>query len=242
MADVSKKEDCISKTDFKKMINEASVVYVRKGGFKTADYVSYTKYLDMKARYDAWIKEKGTEPSCIYINKPAPASERKVGPVQKYLETGTGIQFNSITEFYNKIIKPYGKYSDPIYWDDKKTSKQTADAVIANVKGKTVGFINQFQCVDISQLIDLLAKEMGYTSTLWSFRCIQDQVNHAVALIDGKEFKGKTTVIKGKIYPGIIVDGAAAAESDYAIGKYWCNAGHERVQKEPAWLPYEKWM
>lgn len=217
-------------------------VYLRKNGKKLGSYITWTKYQELLGRWTAFQTKEGREPKYITIvNETTPAADRKVGPIQKFLEDGTGIKFNSITEFYNKIILPYGKYSDPMYFDDKKTIKKTAQALVNNVKGKTAGFDNQWQCVDGSQLVDALAREMGYTSSLWSFRCIVEQINHAVCLIDGKEFSGKKTVIKGKTYPGSIVDPAAAAESGYKIGQHWCSKDDSRVTKQPGWLPTEKW-
>lgn len=251
----------ILKEDFNQMIKavEAFIkannrnpnsVYIRKLGKKQAAYVTWAKYKEMKTRWDSFRSANKREPNWITIAKapaPTPIPESKVGNIQKAIQDATGIKFNSITEFYNRIVLPYGTYTEPIQFDDKKTLRQVIKVLGNNVKGINKGWDNQFNCVDIAQLIAALAKEMGYTATLWSFRCVSMEINHLVVLVAGKEFAGKSIELREtqygaiKTFPGVIVDGAAAALNSYKLGDYWCSPTHAKAHKEPGWGKYEKW-
>jgi len=174
--------------------------------------------------------------------------------MQTNLQKRTGIKVKNISEVINKIVLPYGKYCNPMYLDNKKTVKQVENALVNNVKGIKTGQSNQINCVDITIYLIALAKEMKEYGIVkyeeiraWSFRCTSLDINHAVTIISGGEFMGKTVQTREKQYgpivtvKGSVVDGAAAAESKYPVGRFWCSNTDVRVNKEPGWIPYLKY-
>jgi hypothetical protein len=69
----------ILKVDFVLMIvgvaaykGTPSKVYLRKNGVKQIQYVTYTKYLKIKAVWDAFVNQNKREPNYVYINDPVP--------------------------------------------------------------------------------------------------------------------------------------------------------------------------
>jgi hypothetical protein len=69
----------ILKADFLLMIagvaaykGTPSKVYLRKNGVKQIQYITYTKYLKIKAVWDAFINKNKRQPNYVYINDPVP--------------------------------------------------------------------------------------------------------------------------------------------------------------------------
>lgn len=172
-----------------------------------------------------------------------------ISVMQTNLQNRTGIKFKNISELCNKIIRPFVKYSSPIYYNSKKSLKQVENAIVNNVKGLYVGEVNQVNCVDIAQYLAEMGKQMKIYDQviIWALRCTSLDVYHAVVLFNGGEFTGKTVQLREKQYgpiktfPGVIVDGAAIAENSYAVGESWCSRTHELVHREPPWAAYEKY-
>jgi hypothetical protein len=138
--------------------------------------------------------------------------------IQNKIQTATGLKWTTFTEFYN-LVKKYCIYS--YYFDDQKTLAQEVQAIIDSFKG----IDNGENCVDYAQLGVKLAREMGYTATVYGIYCTGDGINHAIFQISGKEFANPTWI-----------DLAAAASDGYSIGSHWCNGA---LTKEPGWIPYE---
>ncbi len=68
----------ILKADFVLMIagvaaykETPSKVYLRKNGVKQVQYVTYTKYLKIKAVWDAFVNQNKREPNYVHINDPS---------------------------------------------------------------------------------------------------------------------------------------------------------------------------
>ena len=218
--DYTKKENYqVKNADFKLMINAVGVwfkthktldkVHLRLNGVKIAPYVSYTKYQDMKTRWDAYIKSKGKEPGQVWINRPTSTST--IGPIQTKLQNTINFKFTSFTQFYNWILKN-ADYS--YYFDNKYTLKQEID--------RKVTLLN---CVDFAGVAQALGAEMGYQTRFIGIYCTTDKINHAYVELKGKEFNEWTAV-----------DLAAAASSNYVISKHWCNGSK---QINPSWIPFE---
>jgi hypothetical protein len=69
----------ILKADFVLMISGVasykgtpSKVYLRKAGIKQVQYITYTKYLKIKAIWDAFVNQNKRQPNYVYINDPIP--------------------------------------------------------------------------------------------------------------------------------------------------------------------------
>lgn len=66
----------IMQSDFQTMINASETkkpqnkVYLRQKGEKLSQYITVSKYLEMKTRWDAFITTNGKKPNGIWINKP----------------------------------------------------------------------------------------------------------------------------------------------------------------------------
>lgn len=176
-----------------------------------------SKFEEIKGRWDAFVKQNNEDPNYVWIVAPVTP---KVGPIQKAIQDGTGKTFKSFPEFYNLVVK-YCNYSH--YFNDQKSLKTEIDNIIAAFNGKPTG--NEDNCVDYCQVGTALAKEMGYSATVYGIYCIGDKINHAIFTVNGKEFKNPTWV-----------DLAAAASSNYPMGSHWCSG---KITKEPGWIPYE---
>lgn len=199
----------------------------------------------------AFYKANTRLPNYVTINQIGKSEDPTGDSIQKMIQDGTGITFNTITEFYNKIIIPYAAYSDPMYFDDLKTLKQEIQVLINNVKGNYTGNANQLNCCDFAGVTAALAREMGYGEygtdiVMYGFRCPSYECYHAVVLIRTKEFSGDSVQVRDYQYgdiltkQGAIVDSAAGASDHYSIKRYWCEATNQLAYKEPKWLPYER--
>lgn len=213
-------------------------VMIRKDGVKSAtNYITYTKYQEMKTRWDAYLKANNTEPTFIWINKTTPTptpTPDTVGPIQKSIQDATGKTWTSLTDFYNKIVIPDLKYCSPWYFESVKTLNQSKNAIINNIKGTWYPNSNQHNCCDFTRFLVCLGREMGYTVIPYGLRCESYGINHAVALVKGKEFTGRTCYINGVKTEGIIVDLSAGAEDHAPIGQFWCN--NNNATRQPGWI------
>ena len=52
-----------------------SKVYLRKNGIKQVQYVTYAKYLKIKAVWDTFVNTNQREPNYVYINDPVPTPD-----------------------------------------------------------------------------------------------------------------------------------------------------------------------
>jgi len=145
------------------------------------------------------------------VKPPAPTVPVAVGPVQKGIQDVMGITFITFTQFYN-FVKTSGKYSH--YFDDQFNWQEEIRKIKAGLN-----------CVDFTQLGMKLAREMGYTVVPYGIYCTGDGINHAIFTIKGHEFKTETWI-----------DLAAAASSNYAIGRHWCSG---KLTARPGWIPFE---
>ena len=217
MADLSNTNGYVTKARFEDMMLRVAA-YINNRGVTPSliyidssreDYVDWDTYEDMFQRWAAYPGNNGGQwPTKVYFQ--APTVTRTVGPIQAKLEAFLG-QFNSWTEYYNKIIgRGYG-----YYYNDVKTLDQEIEAL----KNKT-----GLNCTDITQLSVELAKEMGYQTKYVKVQC--QSGGHIRMQIKGKEFSDWQRA-----------DPAAALSvgSQYPLGKVWCDNNTARVVVEP-WL------
>ena len=235
----------IAKTDFHLMIDAVAnwlkdpnnngtppgTVYIRANSSKLNWYLTYAKYQELKIRWDNWLKaNNNVDPDYICINKPCdPPQVISSGTITDQIQKATGKTWNNFTEFYNLVVK-YCSYS--YYYDDRFSLAQEIQHIIDDLNGMNDGQ----NCVDWCQAGVKIAQEEGYGAIPYGIWCPGDQVNHAIFLITGKEFIGKTTTINGQTVEGNIIDLAAASSDNYGINTHWCNGA---MTKQPAWIPYE---
>jgi putative intracellular protease/amidase len=230
MGNIDTKYDyMIKKADFKLMIEGVAnwlkshsnkppvTVYLRVNGVKSlTNYVSYAKYVEMKKKWDNFIKLNKREPAYV---TPRPSAETITptptpnwkGTAWLQFEKACGKTFKNFTEIYQWILKNTD-YS--YYLDDKYTWQQELDRKL-----------NYLNCVDMCQALMKIAKSGGYTVVPYGVYCPTYRVNHAIFLISGKEFTDEKWV-----------DGAAAASDNYPLGQHWCNGAKT---KRPGWIPEE---
>lgn len=250
-----------------------TTVKFKQGVIKQAEYIDIAKriaaYIEKNGKAPAYAKTslgdmpftdlvynltkvwnffytKGRLPATVTATQFGTYNEFASGTAWKDLEKGTGVKFNSITEFREKIVVPYVKYCSPIYFNNKKTPKQTVRAIVNNVKGITEGEENQVNCVDIAQILQLIAIEQGYDeAVLYGIYCKAMEIYHAVVRVAGKEFKGRTVKVRegSSIVTrnGVIADGSAWAEDNYPMDGYWCDPTHAYSGKNKSWLQPEKY-
>jgi hypothetical protein len=186
--------------------NYVDVAYMHVGMEK----ITKSQYLDMKQRWEAYIKEHGTEPTIIGVegssisgnsNKP----DVKAGSVQKSLMDAVG-DFTTFTGFY-KLCKKRG-YA---FYLNNKYGRESAIKRLKNRQG--------LNCVDSAQLGYALAKEMGYEVKFQESWCSKDGVGHVFLKVKGKEFGNNW----------VIVDLAACMSVNSAaeLGKHWCGIPHD---------------
>jgi glutamine amidotransferase-like uncharacterized protein len=213
-----------------------SKVYIRKDGVKTVDYVSKERYYEMKSRWDNFILTNKREPKYINVKPTIAPTPTPVGSLQKEIQDATGITWNTLTDFA-AIGWKYLKYEE--YYESIKTLAEAKRTIIANMTGDTSynsnhHLTNRMNCCDFTRFMMLLGTEMGYDMEKWGFYCDGYGVNHAVNIIKGKEFTGRTTIINGKTVDGVLYDLSAIAESNYPINKGWCN--NNKASINPGWI------
>jgi len=216
MQDVSNTDGYVTRAQFEDMMKRVAAFIKRT---KTTpkmvfisiigkDHVDWNTYADMFKRWVAYRDKNGEWPTRVYFKTPPVI--RTVGPIQTKLEAFLG-QFNSFTEYYNKIKgRGYG-----YYYNDIKTRDQAIEAL----KNKT-----GLNCTDITQLSGDLAREMGYTVRYVRVQCTSG--GHIRMQIYGKEFTEWTRV-----------DPAAALSvgSQHDIGRVWCDNNTAKIIDE-VWL------
>jgi len=211
MADISSSTKSVDYVTFRQM---AGYVYLYKlfYGKDTDklpignDYMTKARYDDMEKRCVAYVKAHGI-PKTITINKSG-VPKRVVGTIQKQLESFLG-QFNSFSEYYNKIIgRGYGHYNN-----DVKTLAQEITAL----KNKT-----GLNCSDAVQLSANLAIEMGYKVAYEHVICSSGE-GHIRLKIDGKEFGDHGSDARN--WKSVDTAAALSVGSKYSIGKCWCENG-----------------
>ncbi|MDH7506176.1 MAG: BPL-N domain-containing protein [Candidatus Thermoplasmatota archaeon] len=212
-----------------------SKVYIRKDGVKTVDYISKAKYYEMKGRWNNFKLLNGREPHWINVKStvtPTPT----IGAIQKEIQDATGITWKSLTDFASLGWK-YLKYEE--YYESTKTKAEAIRTIKANFKGNTTynanhHLTNRMNCCDFTRFLMLLGAEMGYTMKKYGFYCDGYGINHAVNLVQGKEFIGRTTIINNQIVDGVLYDMSAIAESNYPINSGWCNKN--KATLNPNWI------
>lgn len=179
------------------------------------DYVMRSKFEEIKGRWDVFVTKNGRNPNFILIVEPVTP---KVGPYAKKIMDGSGKSWKNHTEFL-AFIKKYCEWIE--YFNNKKSPDEEANDIISSFKGKPI----PMNCVDFVGACVKIAREAGYKAVAYGVHCPKQDINHAIYLISGGEFKSETWI-----------DPSAMCESGYNIGSHWCNG---ELTKEPSWIPYE---
>lgn len=218
-----------------------SKVYIRKNGVKTSMYVTKAKFYEMKGRWDNFKLLNKREPNYINVKTAVtPTPTPTVGAVQKEIQDATGIKWKTLTDFAALGWK-YLKYEE--YYESIKTLAEAKRTVIQNFKGNTSynsnpHLTNRMNCCDFTRFLIVLGTEMGYNMSKWGLYCDGYGVNHAVNIVEGKEFVDRITILNNKTYDGILFDLSAIAESNYPIGSVWCNKN--KATLNPNWITVMK--
>ena len=138
--------------------------------------------------------------------------------IQKKIIAGTGKTFTTFSQFY-ELVRTLCDYA--YYFNGQYNAANAVAMIIKDINGSATGL----NCVDYTQVVVKLAKEMGYQAIPYGIYCTGDGINHAIFKIKGKEFASETWI-----------DLAAAASSGKALGLHWCTGA---TTKEPSWIPYE---
>lgn len=196
-----------------------NIIYTVSGG---QDYVTLQYFDVMVQNKDSYVRAYGTEPNTVEITLKVKTfgntTPSTVGPIQKQIQDGTGHTWTNFTGFY-QIILDHCVYA--YYFNGQYSKSGEVNELIADINGAAAGL----NCVDYTQIGMALAQEMGYTTVAYGIWCEQDQINHAIFTIQGKEFTNATWI-----------DLAAAANSNYKIGTHWCSG---KLTKNPSWIPLE---
>lgn len=182
---------------------EPTRIYTVKNG---KDYVTLQRFKDMQKRFDQYWKEHDVQPTFVYIIKPTSPKT----PFHLKLEVALGKTFNTAEQLAT-IFKNHPDYQ--YYYNDLKTADQTLAAL------KVVGGAGA-NCVDISQVVMKILKDMGYNNVnIWrgTFNC-----GGHVWVTYGSDNK--------------VFDAAGMMKYGYPIGRYMCSGIPWDLNKNPLWL------
>lgn len=193
-----------------------AIIYTSPG---SVDYVTFKKYLDMKARYIAWYNKNKVWPNFVWVTQDGKSPTTTKSAFHLTVEGAYGKNYNSFTEYYALQHGTGQKWQG--YEDDKKTLAQE----LAADKNKVPQ-----NCSDSCQEAYKVAQDMGYDVVFEHVMC-RKSGGHIRLRISGKEFGNLGTNYKNWVK----VDIAAARQSNYPIRKVWCDDGTFVSWNDP-WL------
>lgn len=202
--------------DFAKRINSYcnSQAQVPTYGLCSLGYPGWPTMVYMYSRILRFYHENQALPNYVNVSKwtgATPVTETSTKSSFHQAVEKAVSSYSTFTEYYNKIkAKTWKGYYNDIYSQSEEIQR------LAN---------NQYlNCTDHSQLGFAVAQDLGYDAVYCRVTCKSG--GHITLKVKGKELGSNW----------VNVDLAAAAQSSYNLGSYWCSSYAKPVVIDESWL------